>query len=41
MDRILVQVANRLRSAFRETDTVARFGGDEFVAVVPEHKRCP
>ncbi len=34
-DRILVQVANRLRSAFRETDTVARFGGDEFVAVVP------
>jgi diguanylate cyclase (GGDEF)-like protein len=33
-DRILVQVARRLSSVFRETDTVARFGGDEFVAVI-------
>ena len=33
-DRILVQVARRLSSVFRETDTIARFGGDEFVAVV-------
>ena len=35
-DRILVQVAKRLSSVFRETDTVARFGGDEFVAVIPD-----
>ena len=33
-DRILVQVARRLISVFRETDTIARFGGDEFVAVI-------
>ncbi len=37
-DRILVQVANRLSSAFREVDTVARFGGDEFVAVITDVK---
>ncbi|WP_457600174.1 EAL domain-containing protein [Hydrogenivirga sp.] len=37
-DRILVQVAKRLSSVFRETDTVARFGGDEFVAVLPNVK---
>jgi predicted signal transduction protein with EAL and GGDEF domain len=34
-DRILIQVARRLSSIFRDTDTVARFGGDEFVAVIP------
>ena len=33
-DAVLVQVARRLSSVFREVDTVARFGGDEFVAVV-------
>ena len=37
-DRVLVQVAHRLSSVFREVDTVARFGGDEFVAVVSDVK---
>jgi diguanylate cyclase (GGDEF)-like protein/PAS domain S-box-containing protein len=32
-DRILVDLANRLRSAARASDTVSRLGGDEFVMV--------
>lgn len=34
-DRVLVQVARRLAAALRKSDTVARFGGDEFIALVP------
>jgi len=33
-DALLSEVARRLRAAVRESDTLARFGGDEFVLIV-------
>ena len=35
-DGILQALSQRLREAMRATDTVARFGGDEFMVLVPE-----
>ena len=35
-DLLLVEVAHRIASCVREVDTVARFGGDEFVVMLSE-----
>jgi diguanylate cyclase (GGDEF)-like protein len=35
-DRLLVDVASRLPTALRQSDTVGRFGGDEFGIVLPD-----
>lgn len=35
-DRVLTEFSRRLRDVLREPDTVARWGGDEFVVLLPE-----
>lgn len=33
-DKLLVSLAERMKSALREVDTIARIGGDEFIAIL-------
>jgi diguanylate cyclase (GGDEF)-like protein len=37
-DKLLMAIAERLRSTLREGDTVARLGGDEFVLILDDQK---
>ena len=39
-DRVLKEIAGRLRSSVRGSDTVARYGGDEFVVLAGELDRA-
>lgn len=40
-DLLLQQVARRLESCVRETDTIARIGGDEFVVMLEDLSKVP
>jgi len=35
-DQLLRELGRRIQAKFRENDTLARFGGDEFVAIMPD-----
>ena len=35
-DRLLVEIASRMKATLRDVDTVVRLGGDEFTILIPE-----
>lgn len=35
-DQLIIEVANRLKNCLREEDSINRFGGDEFVAIIQD-----
>jgi diguanylate cyclase (GGDEF)-like protein len=40
-DRVLIEVASGIRAALRQTDVLARWGGDEFLVLLPEFDLGP
>lgn len=39
-DSILIEVASRIKNEIRDSDVLARFGGDEFTLILPEIKNA-
>ena len=39
-DRLLITISERMKSMFRESDTLCRLGGDEFVVLLPGVERA-
>ncbi|MFQ5739149.1 MAG: diguanylate cyclase [Acidobacteriota bacterium] len=39
-DRVLIEIAHVLRSQMRKTDTCIRYGGDEFIGILPRTEKC-
>lgn len=39
-DQFLIEIASRLKHSLRETDSVTRMGGDEFLLLLPEIVSC-
>jgi diguanylate cyclase (GGDEF)-like protein len=39
-DKVLQKMSSTMKTLFRETDMFARFGGEEFIAVLPETDIC-
>ncbi len=38
-DEVLIEIANIFKNTFRSSDTLVRWGGDEFVALLPKIKK--
>lgn len=39
-DAVLCEVSNRFKNVLRKTDTISRFGGDEFVCIIEDLSSC-